>query len=235
MSPLSLDIPLSGGASISAVLLRPARAWACYVFAHGAGADMNHPFVQTISEKLAAARIATLRYQFPFMQRRSQRPDRPVICHAAVRAAVGAAATRLPKLPLIAGGKSFGGRMTSQAQALEPLPHVIGLAFFGFPWHSPKLPSLQRSEHLQSIRVPMLFMQGERDTLGDSKLIRAQIPGRLKNSVLMSVPHADHGFHVPVRSGRTDAQVQDELVDAFSGWGASLIKPASQARGARAR
>ena len=125
-------------------------------------------------------------------------------------------------LPLIAGGKSFGGRMTSQAQAVEPLPFVVGLAFFGFPWHLPKQPSIKRSEHLDAIGIPMLFMQGARDAMGDAQLVEAQIRKRSKFAVLNSVPDADHGFHVPVRSGRTDAQTQDDLVRVFAAWVAAI-------------
>jgi hypothetical protein len=159
-----------------------------------------------------------LRYQFPYMQAHSGRPDRPAVCHAAVRAAVALARDKLPKTALIAGGKSFGGRMTSQAQALEPLPGVVGLAFFGFPWHLAKAPSPARSEHLAAIQIPMLFMQGARDTMGDPKLVNAQVGKLGKLATLKIVPEADHGFHVPARSGRSDPQVQDELVQAFSAW-----------------
>jgi len=179
---------------------------------------MNHAFMQTVAVKLAAVKIATLRYQFPYMEAGSRRPDRPAVCHAVVRAAVATARRKLPKIPLIAGGKSFGGRMTSQAQALEPLAGVVGLAFFGFPWHQPKAPSAKRSEHLDAVRVPMLFLQGARDALGEPKLVKAQIRKRSGFSTLHSVPDADHAFHVPVKSGRTDSQVQDDMVRRFAGW-----------------
>jgi predicted alpha/beta-hydrolase family hydrolase len=218
MEPHALSIRIPGGATVSALWLRPAKAIAGFVFAHGAGAGMDHPFMQTVSEKLAAVKVATLRYQFPYMEARSRRPDRPAVCQAAVRAAVVAAHKKVFSLPLIAGGKSFGGRMTSQAQALEPLPGVVGLAFFGFPWHLPKRPSINRSEHLDAIHVPMLFMQGARDMMGEPELVKAQIRKRSELAVLVSVPGADHGFHVPVRSGRTDSAVQDELVSVFAKW-----------------
>jgi uncharacterized protein len=216
LHPLSIQIP--GAATVSALWLRPPKAIAGFVFAHGAGAGMDHPFMQAISEKLAGAKIATLRYQFPYMESHSRRPDRPAVCHGAVRAAVDTAHKKDAALPLIAGGKSFGGRMTSQAQAAEPLPSVVGLAFFGFPWHLAKQPSIKRSEHLDAIQIPMLFMQGARDTMGDATLVSAQIRKRSKFAVLSSVPDADHGFHVPVRSGRTDAQTQDDLVGVFAEW-----------------
>jgi len=174
--------------------------------------------MQTIAEKLAVVKIATLRYQFPYMESHSRRPDRPAVCHAAVRAAVDVAHQKDSSLPLIAGGKSFGGRMTSQAQAAEPLQCVVGLAFFGFPWHLPKQPSIKRSEHLDAIQIPMLFMQGARDAMGDAQLVDAQIRKRSRFAVLNSVPGADHGFHVPLRGGRTDAQTQDDLVRVFAEW-----------------
>jgi uncharacterized protein len=221
----ALNIQIPGGATVSALLLKPPDAIAGFVFAHGAGAGMDHAFMQSISEKLAAVKIATLRYQFPYMQAQSRRPDRPAVCHAAVRAAVAVAGEKLPKTTLIAGGKSFGGRMTSQAQALSPLPGVVGLAFFGFPWHPPKAPSAQRGEHLDAIQIPMLFMQGARDALGDPKLVEAQVRNLGKVAVLKSVPEADHGFHVPVRSGRTDSEVQDDLVRVFEEWVTSVSGP----------
>jgi predicted alpha/beta-hydrolase family hydrolase len=222
MKPHALSIQIPGGATVSGLWLRPPEAIAGFVFAHGAGAGMDHPFMQTISEKLALVKIATLRYQFPYMEAHSRRPDRPAVCHGTVRAAVDAAHKKDASLPLIAGGKSFGGRMTSQAQAAEPLPCVVGLAFFGFPWHLPKEPSTKRSEHLDTIQIPMLFMQGARDPMGDAKLVEAQIHKRSKFAVLNSVPGADHGFHVPVKSGRTDAQTQDDLVSVFAAWVAAI-------------
>lgn len=218
--PLTIRIP--NGATVSALLLNPQNALSCFVFAHGAGAGMDDTFMEEISVKLATVKIATLRYQFPYMEAHSRRPDRPAACHAAVRAAVGAAGKELPKMPLLAGGKSFGGRMTSQAQALAPLPGVAGLAFFGFPWHPPKVPSLKRSEHLAEIHIPMIFMQGARDALGEPNLVEAQIHNFREVAVLHAVPEADHGFHVLVRSGRTDADVQDDLVRVFAEWAGSI-------------
>src|SRR6187551_522897 len=158
-------IAVDDGVRVSALLETPPQARACYVLAHGAGAGMNHPFMAAVASGLATRHIATLRYQFPYMERGSKRPDPPKLAHAAVRAAVAEAARRLPKLPLIAGGKSFGGRMTSQAQAVAPLPGVRGLAFLGFPLHPAKQPSSERGKHLLDVRIPMLFLQGTRDAL----------------------------------------------------------------------
>ncbi len=180
---------------------------------------MNHPFMQAISERLAAVEIATLRYHFPYMEAHAGRPDRPAVCHATVRAAVAMARKKMPNTALIAGGKSFGGRMTSQTQASAPLPGVIGLAFFGFPWHPPNAPVLKRSEHLRAIQIPMLFMQATRDVFGGTKLVKVQVRKLHNNAVVLkTVPAADHGFQVPVKSGRTDSEVQDDLVRALSQW-----------------
>jgi predicted alpha/beta-hydrolase family hydrolase len=203
---------------VAGLLLKPRRARACFVFAHGAGAGMDHPFMADVADRLCSAGIATLRYQFPYMERRLKRTDGPSVCHATVRAAVAWARKKVPKVPLIAGGKSFGGRMTSQAQALEPLAGVAGLVFVGYPWHLPLAPSGKRGEHLASIRVPMLFLQGTRDTLGDFKFVRAQVRKRRTWAVLHAVDGADHGLHVLVRSGRTDADVIGELVEEISEW-----------------
>src|SRR4029077_2965110 len=163
--PTSLSIALDEGIHVSGLLQAPAGARACYVLAHGAGAGMDHPFMATVAAGLAERGIATLRYHFLYMERGSKRPDPPKLAHAAVRAAVAAAAKQMPKLPLIAGGKSFGGRMTSQAQAAAPLPGVRGLAFLGFPLHPAKQPSRDRGKHLLDVQVPMLFLQGTRDAL----------------------------------------------------------------------
>src|SRR5580658_5569588 len=159
------------GIRVSGLLQAPPRARACYVLAHGAGAGMNHPFMAAVAEGLATREIATLRYQFPYMERGSKRPDAPALAHATVRAAVAAAAQLKPKLPLVAGGKSFGGRMTSQTEAEAPLP-CAGLAFLGFPLHPAGRPSSDRAEHLFKIKIPMLFLQGTRDTLADLAELR---------------------------------------------------------------
>jgi predicted alpha/beta-hydrolase family hydrolase len=167
---------------------------------------------------LADRGIATLRYQFLSMERGSKRPDPPKLAHAAVRAAVTEAARLLPKLPLIAGGKSFGGRMTSQAQSLAPLPGVRGLAFLGFPLHPAKQPSSERGKHLSEVRVPMLFLQGTRDALAAQDKIEPLCEALAPRATLKLFEGADHSFHVPARSGRTDAQVMNEMLDAFANW-----------------
>ena len=207
--------------SVSGLFPAPARARACYVFAHGAGAGMAHPFMERVASELGERGIATLRYQFPYMEQGGKRPDPPKLAHAAVRAAVAAAARLAPALPLIAGGKSFGGRMTSQAQAASPLPGVRGLVFFGFPLHPAGKPSDQRAEHLSDVQVPMLFLQGTRDALADLALL-APLAERLGDRVtLRLLEDADHSFHVPARTGRKDADVRSEMLDAFTDWAVS--------------
>lgn len=203
---------------VSGLFLAPPQAQACYVFAHGAGAGMTHPFMQSVAHELGERGIATLRYQFAYMEQGGKRPDPPKLAHAAVRAAVAAAARLAPALPLIAGGKSFGGRMTSQAQAASPLPGVRGLAFLGFPLHPAGKPSDQRAEHLFDVQVPMLFLQGTRDALADVVLLEPLI-GRLGGrAALRLLQDADHSFHVPARTGRKDADVRKEMLDAFADW-----------------
>lgn len=217
-SPQEIAIPLGNGGTVSGLLLAPATAQAALVLAHGAGAGMAHPFMTAIAEEFAARGIATLRYQFPYMQHGSRRPDPPAIAEATVRAAVAEAARRLPALPLFAGGKSYGGRMTSQAQAGTPLPAVRGLIFFGFPLHPAGRPSIDRARHLAEVRLPMLFLQGTRDALADPGLIASVVADLGNRATLASVPDADHSFHVPARSGRTDAQVLTELCDTAAAW-----------------
>ena len=208
----------TGDASVSALLLAPTDARACYVLAHGAGAGMTHPFMGAAAQGLAARGIATLRYQFPYMERGSRRPDTPRVAHAAVRAAVVEAAQRLPGLPLFAGGKSFGGRMTSQAQADSPLPGVRGLVFLGFPLHPAGKPSDERAAHLFDVDIPMLFLQGSRDDLASLELLEPVVAKLGAKATLAVFADADHSFHVPVRSGRKDAQVLGEVLDALAGW-----------------
>ena len=214
----ALRIETADKATISALLLRPPQARACYVFAHGAGAGMSHASMETIAAGLAARGIATLRYQFPYMEKGSKRPDPPAVAHATVRAAVAEAARCCAKLPLIAGGKSFGGRMTSQAQAIAPLQGVAGLAFFGFPLHPAGKPSSDRARHLADVRIPMLFLQGTRDALAELKLLEPVVKGLGKSATLHLVKEADHSFHVLARSGRNDREVMDEVLDAFAAW-----------------
>ena len=216
--PTAISIALDGGERVSGLLQAPPGARVCYVLAHGAGAGMNHPFMAAAAAGLAERGIATLRYQFLYMERGSKRPDPPKLAHAAVRAAVAEAARRLPRLLLIAGGKSFGGRMTSQAQALEPLPGVRGLAFLGFPLHPAKQPSRERGKHLLDVQVPMLFLQGTRDTLAVQEEIEPLCSSLGARATLKLFEGADHSFHVPARSGRTDAQVLDDMLDAFAAW-----------------
>jgi predicted alpha/beta-hydrolase family hydrolase len=214
----SLRIEISATAPVSALLIEPPQARACYVFAHGAGAGMAHASMETIATGLAGRGIATLRYQFPYMENGSKRPDSPAVAHAAVRAAVSEAARFCPKLPLIAGGKSFGGRMTSQAQAIDALPGVCGLAFLGFPLHPAGKPSSDRAKHLADIRIPMLFLQGTRDALAELDLLEPVVKRLGKPATLHLVKEADHSFHVLARSGRNDREVMAEVLDAFAAW-----------------
>ena len=216
--PTPLTIPLPGGGVISGLLEVPPAKAACYVFAHGAGAGMNHAFMNAVARGLAERGIATLRFQFPYMEQGSKRPDPPAVAQAAIRAAVHAAAARLPGVPLFAGGKSYGGRMTSQAQVAEPLPEVRGLVFVGFPLHPAGKPSVERAEHLVQVRLPMLFLQGTRDSLADLELIRQTTTTLGARATLHVVEGADHSFHVLVRSGRTDEQVLQELLDVMARW-----------------
>jgi predicted alpha/beta-hydrolase family hydrolase len=211
----SIRIPLEGG-QVSGLLAVPARPRACYVVAHGAGAGMQHPFLAAVAEGLAQRGIATLRYQFPYIERGSKRPDPPKVATAAVRAAMIEAARHLPGVPLYAGGKSFGGRMTSQAQAAAPLPGVRGLIFLGFPLHAPGKRSDERGAHLAQVSVPMLFLQGTRDDFASLDLLQP-LAGRL-GATLRLFDEADHSFHVPARTGRKDTQVMAELLDVVSGW-----------------
>ena len=179
---------------------------------------MAHPFLAAVANRLAERGIATLRYQFPYMEQGSKRPDPPKVAQAAVRAAVAEALRRVPQLALIAGGKSFGGRMTSQAQAASPLPGVRGLAFLGFPLHPAGRPSDERGAHLLTVQIPMLFLQGTRDQLAEPRLLK-ELAGRLgSRATLAMFEDADHSFHVPVRSGRKDLEVIVELSNRLAGW-----------------
>jgi predicted alpha/beta-hydrolase family hydrolase len=203
---------------VSGLLQRPRDARACYVLAHGAGAGMAHPFMAALAEGLAGRGIATLRYQFPYMERGSKRPDTPKIAHATVRAAVAHASHLLPELALFAGGKSFGGRMTSQAQAASPLPGVRGLVFFGFPLHPAGKPSDERAKHLLDVRVPMLFLQGTRDELANLDLLNPLLGQLGARATLELLADADHSFHVPARTGRKDADVLAGMLDTMAAW-----------------
>jgi predicted alpha/beta-hydrolase family hydrolase len=218
VSPQNLTLKVDSANDISALLLRPLAARACFVFAHGAGAGMTHPFMEQVAGGLCDRGIATLRYQFPYMERASRRPDPPAIAHAAVRAAVEEAARCCAGLALIAGGKSFGGRMTSQAQAIAPLAGVRGLAFLGFPLHPAGKPSDARAKHLSDVDVPMLFVQGTRDKLAEPQLIEPVVKRVGAPASLHLVQEGDHSFHVPVRSGRNDRDALREVVDTLSTW-----------------
>ena len=211
-----IDIAV-GEHRVSGLWLVPEQPRAVYVFAHGAGAGMRHAFMEAVSQGLAERGIASLRYQFPYMERGSRRPDAPPLAQATVRAAVAVAVRSQPALPLFAGGKSFGGRMTSQAQAAAPMPGVRGLVFLGFPLHPAGEPSLDRAAHLSGVQVPMLFLQGTRDELAEHSLL-PPLMARLGDARLHQVAEADHSFHVPARSGRNDPQVLAEVLDAFAAW-----------------
>ncbi len=207
-----------GAIRVSALLQAPPTARACYVLAHGAGAGMTHRFMGAVAAGLATRGIATMRYQFPSMEAGRKRPDPPALAQATVRAAVAAAARALPRLPLVAGGKSFGGRMTSQAQAASPLPGVRGLVFLGFPLHPAGRPSRERAQHLATINLPMLFLQGTRDELAKIDELQPVIAALGDRATLRLSADADHSFHVPRRSGRNDGQVLDEALDALAAW-----------------
>lgn len=209
---------------VSGLLQAPPQARVCYVLAHGAGAGMNHPFMAAVAAGLAERGVATLRFQFAYMERGSKRPDPPPLAHAAVRAAVAAASRALPRLPLIAGGKSFGGRMTSQAQAAAPLPGVHGLIFLGFPLHPAGRPSQERARHLFEVKIPILFLQGTRDQLAALNQLEPLCKALGDRATLKLFADADHSFHVPARSGRTDAQVLSEMLDAFVAWMDDVIR-----------
>lgn len=217
-STRELKFEVGSAGNVSALLTRPTDARACYVLAHGAGAGMRHASMEAIAAGLAERGIATLRYQFPYMEQGSKRPDPPPLAQATVRAAVAEAATACAGLPLIAGGKSFGGRMTSQAQAKAPLDGVKGIAFFAFPLHSAGKPSTERARHLTDVKVPMLFLQGTRDALAELDLIKPVVKGLGNNARLHIAEHADHSFHVLKSSGRNDREVLAEILDAFVRW-----------------
>jgi len=211
-------IQVSEGVEVSTLLLRPPRPRALYVLAHGAGAGMRHAFLESMAERFAAQGIGTLRYQFPYMEQRGRRPDPEPVLFATVRAAVAAGREAAGGLPLLAGGKSMGGRMTSRAAAAEPLHRVAGLVFLGFPLHPDGRPGVSRADHLAKVDIPMLFLQGTRDTLADLTLLRPVVERLGERATLRVIDHADHMFHVLKRSGRTDDQVQDELAAATAEW-----------------
>jgi len=213
-----VTISIDDAQRVSGLLQAPPKARACYVLAHGAGAGMGHPFMASVAEGLAERGVATLRYQFPYMERGSKRPDAPKLAQAVVRAAVAEMSRLAPDLALIAGGKSFGGRMTSQAQAASPLPGVKGIAFLGFPLHPAGRPSNERGKHLFDVQIPTLFMQGSRDQLADPELLQPLVKQLGARATLKLFPDADHSFHVPARTGRKDTDVRAEMLDVLAGW-----------------
>jgi hypothetical protein len=209
---------LAGNARISGLLLRPPEAKALFLFAHGAGAGMRHKAMESNARGLAERGVATLRYNFPYMEKGSRRPDTPKVAHSAVRSAAAAALELAPDLPLFAGGRSFGGRMTSQAQAIEPLPGVRGLAFIGFPLHPAGKPGIERAGHLAQVDVRMLFVSGDRDGLAELDLLRSVVAGLGARAALHLVAQADHSFKVAAKSGRTSADAEAEALDALTEW-----------------
>lgn len=215
---MQLDFDIGTGTRVSALLRRPDAARALYVLAHGAGAGMRHAFLETMATALAEHDIATLRYQFPYAERGKRRPDPPHIAERTVRAAVEAAHGAAPGLPIVAGGKSFGGRVTSQAQAEEPLPGVRGMVFLGFPLHAPGRPGDARAAHLDRVEVPLLFLQGTRDALADLGLMTAVCRRLGARATLHVVEGGDHSFKVPQRSGRSAAAVMGELAATIADW-----------------
>ena len=215
---INVTIRIDEIGDVSGLLQTAPSAHACYVLAHGAGAGMTHPFMTAISQGLAERGVSTLRYQFPYMERGSGRTDPPKVAHAAVRAAVAEASRLAPGLPIFAGGKSFGGRMTSQAQAVSPLVGVRGLVFLGFPLHPPGKPSDERAKHLFDINIPMLFLQGTRDEFANLDLLQPLVGKLAEKAALKLFPDADHSFHVPKRSGKTDSEVRQELLNDMVKW-----------------
>jgi hypothetical protein len=222
MNDLEIDVGPTIG-SVPGILLRPPDAWLLYVLAHGAGAGMRHRFMEAIAEALATRGIATLRYEFPYIAGGARRPDPPTVLQATVRAAVVEAARLVPDLPIVAGGKSLGGRMTSGAQAREPLAGVHALVFLGFPLHPPKQPGVSRAEHLAGVPIPMLFLQGTRDELADLELLTGVCRDLGPRATLHVVDGANHAFEVLKRSGRTNEEVREELVRTIEEWCRALI------------
>ena len=214
-------VPNAG--EVSSVLMRPANAQWLLVLGHGAGAGMRHPFMTALSRELAAEKIATFRYQFPYMENRRKAPDRPPTLTATVAAATHAAHTAAPELPLLAGGKSMGGRMTSTAASEILIPEVRGLVFFGFPLHPPKQPATKRGDHLAKVTQPMLFLQGTRDDLADLKLLKPICKKLGHRATLHIIEGADHSFHMLKSSGKSDAVILRELAHTTAEWAASLV------------
>jgi uncharacterized protein len=217
MDSEQVTIPV-GSETVSGLLLRPPLAKALYLFAHGAGVGMAHKGMESNAQGLASRGIATLRYQFLYMEKGSRRPDPPKLAHLAVRAAAAQAGKLAPDLPLFAGGRSFGGRMTSQAQADTPLPFVRGLVFLGFPLHPAGKPGIERAEHLVRVHVPMLFVSGDRDALAQTELLKSVVLGLGERATLHLISHADHSFKVAAKSGRTSVEAEDEAFNSAAEW-----------------
>ncbi len=218
VTPRERTLKLPDGSTVSALWQKPKDAKAVLVLAHGAGAGMTHKAMAATADGLAERGVAVLRYNFPYMERGSKRPDSPAIAHVAARAAVADAGKLAGDLPLFAGGRSFGARMTSQAQSAEPLPKVTGLVFFAFPLHPPGKPGVDRADHLAAVKIPMLFLQGAKDEFADLDLLRPTVSKLGKRAKLHLVDHADHAFHVPVKSGRRDPEVLSEILDGAKYW-----------------
>jgi predicted alpha/beta-hydrolase family hydrolase len=217
-----LKFTVPGAGEVSAILMRPSEARWLLVLAHGAGAGMMHPFMEKLARELAAVNVATFRYQFPYMEERRRVPDSPRIATAAVASAAAAAATAAAGLPVFAGGKSFGGRMSSQAAAGGLIEGVRGLIFFGFPLHPPNKPGTKRAEHLAKVRIPMLFLQGTRDALADLTLLRPICSDLGSFATLHEIEGADHSFHVLKGSGTTDTDVPRKLAKTTAAWAETL-------------
>jgi len=222
-SAKQLTLQVDDTHSVCALSLVPPDCRAMYLFAHGAGAGMTHASMEGMAQALYDAGIATFRFQFPYMQRGSRRPDPPALCHRAIRAAAETAASIGSGLPLIAGGRSFGGRMTSQAQATQPIPGVIGLVFLGFPLHAAGKPGDERAAHLSSVRIPMLFLQGDHDELAHLDLLRPVVAELGRRATLTLIAHADHSFKLPARAGRSATDVNAELARVIRAWLVPLI------------
>jgi uncharacterized protein len=219
-----LRFPVENAGEISALLLLPPKPNWLLILAHGAGAGMTHPFLESLSQELAAANIATFRYQFPYMEQRRHVPDRPAILTATVTAAIQAAQKAAPSVPLLAGGKSMGARMTSTTASQHPLDQVRGLVFFGFPLHPPKQPANKRADHLAKVNLPMLFLQGTRDTLADLTLLRPVLANLAPRATLHIIDTADHSFHVLKSSGKSDPEILRELAQTTAAWAARALK-----------
>jgi len=217
-----LRIAVPGNGEVSALLIRPPTARWLLVLGHGAGAGMTHPFLESLAKELAEAGVVTLRYQFPYIEERRRVPDKPEVLMSTVAAAIDRARETAPELTLLAGGKSMGGRMTSQASAQGLLEPVKGLVFFGFPLHPPNRPGTMRAEHLAKVNVPMLFLQGTRDTLADLTLLGPICEKLGSRATLHVIPEGDHSFHVLKKAGKTDAEVIKELAETTRAWAAKL-------------